>query len=98
MIREDSTFFQYVLFSDEALFHNNGQFNRHNCHYWSTYNSHWTQRVDNQHCWSLYTWCGIINGYLIDLCFFDNRLNGETYFSFLQNKLPELLEEIDLAT
>jgi len=33
MIREDPTFFQYVLFSDEASFHNNGQLNRHNCHY-----------------------------------------------------------------
>jgi len=31
MIREDPTFFHYVLFSDEALFHNNGQLNRHNC-------------------------------------------------------------------
>ena len=47
MIREDPTFLQYVLFSDEALFHNNGQFNRHNCHYWSTYNPDWTQRVHN---------------------------------------------------
>jgi len=37
MIREDSTFFQYVLFSDEASFHNNGQFNSIT-HYWSTYN------------------------------------------------------------
>jgi len=33
MIREDPTFFQYVLFSDEASFHNNGQLNRYNCHY-----------------------------------------------------------------
>jgi len=54
MIREDP-FFQYVLFSDETSFHNNGQLNRHNCHCWSTYNLHWTQRVDNQHRWSLNT-------------------------------------------
>jgi len=33
MIREDPNFFQYVLFSDEASFHNNGQLNRHYCHY-----------------------------------------------------------------
>jgi len=31
MIREDRTFFQYVLFSDKASFHNNGQLNRHKC-------------------------------------------------------------------
>jgi len=40
----------------------------------------------------------LVNEYLIDPYFFDNSLNGETYFSFLQNKLPELLEEVDLAT
>jgi len=56
------------------------------------------QRVDNQHRWSLNTWCGIVNGYLIGPYIFDNRLNGETYLSFLQNKLSELLEEVDLAT
>jgi len=33
---------------------------------------------------------------LIGPYFFDNRLNGETYLSFLQNKVPELLGEIDL--
>jgi len=39
MIRENPTFFP-ILFGDEASFHNNGQLNRHNCHYWSTYNPH----------------------------------------------------------
>jgi len=33
---------------------------------------------------------------LIGSYFFDNRLDGETYLSFLQNKWPELLEEVDL--
>jgi len=97
MIREDPTFFQYVLSSNEASFHNNGQFNRHNCHYWSTYNPHWTG-VDNQYRWSLNTWCGIVNRYLIGPYFFDNRLNEEIYLSFLQNKLSEPLEEVNLAT
>jgi len=42
---------------------------------------------------------------LIDPYFFDNNLNEKIYLSFLQNKLPELieegsllLEEVDLAT
>ncbi|KYN29436.1 hypothetical protein ALC57_01103, partial [Trachymyrmex cornetzi] len=46
----------------------------------------------------LNTWCGIVNRYLIGPYFFDNRLNGKIYLSFLQNKLLELLEEVDLAT
>jgi len=36
--------------------------------------------------------------WIFDWSFFDNRLNGKTYFSFLQNKLLELLEVVDLAT
>ena len=47
MIRKDPTFFQYILFSDEVSFITMD--NRYNCHYWSTYNPHWTQRIDNQH-------------------------------------------------
>jgi len=39
IIQEDSTFVQYVLFSDEASFHNNRQLNRRNCHYWSIQSS-----------------------------------------------------------
>jgi len=34
---------------------------------------------------------------LIGPSFFDNHLNEEPYLSFMQNKLPELLEEVDLA-
>jgi len=35
---------------------------------------------------------------LIGPYFFDNRLNEEIYLSFLQNKLSEPLEEVNLAT
>ena len=44
------------------------------------------------------TWCGIVNEYLVGPHFSDNFLNRETYLSFLQNKFPKLLEEVDLAT
>jgi len=33
--------FRYVMFSDEATFHNNGQLNRHNYYYWFVENLHW---------------------------------------------------------
>ena len=51
------------------------------------YNLYWIQRVDNQYRWSSNTLWGIVNGYLTGLYFFDNRLNEDTYLSFLQNKL-----------
>jgi len=35
--------------------------------------------------------------WIFDPYFFYNRLKGKIYLSFLQNKLPELLEKVDLA-
>jgi len=35
------------MFSDEATFHNNGQLNRHDCHYWSVENPHWFRTNDH---------------------------------------------------
>jgi len=55
MIREDPTFFHYVLFSDETSFYNNGQLNGYNCYYWSTYILTGLS-VDNQHRRSLNAW------------------------------------------
>lgn len=31
---EGSNFSKYVLLSNEATFHDTGQLNKHNCHYW----------------------------------------------------------------
>lgn len=42
MIRADQNFFYHVMFSDESsTFKNNGELNRHNCHYWSNVNPRW---------------------------------------------------------
>jgi len=44
----------------------------------------------------LIVWCGILNGNLIGLYFVDE--NGNNYLHFLQQRLPALLEDIDLGT
>lgn len=98
MIQQDPEFFHYVLFSDEATFHNTGQLNRHNCHYWSVENPHWHREVNHQHRWSLIVWCGIVNGNLIGPYFFDENVNSHNYLQFLINDLPKLLENVDLHT
>lgn len=97
-IRISPDFFLYVLFSDEATFHNTGQLNRHNCHYWSVENPHWHRQVDFQHRWSLNVWCGIINGYLVGPFFFPGRLNSAEYLRFLRDELAILLMDVDLNT
>jgi hypothetical protein len=98
MLNRDRIFFRFVLFSDEATFHNTGQLNRHNSHYWSVENPRWYREVNHQHRWSLIVWCGILNGNLIGPYFFDENVNGNNYLHFLQQRLPALLEDIDLDT
>ena len=78
-IDENPNFFYNVMFSDEATFHNTGELNRHNCHYWSAENPHWRRSTDHQNRWSLTTWCGIVNGHLAGPYFFDNHVNGQNY-------------------
>jgi len=48
-LKEDNMFFDRMFFNDESSFHNNGDFNRHNCHYYTDVNPFWLRRVDNQH-------------------------------------------------
>ncbi|KYN18102.1 hypothetical protein ALC57_09610 [Trachymyrmex cornetzi] len=98
MLNRDRTFFRFVLFNDEATFHNTGQLNRHNSHYWSVENPRWYREVNHQHRWSLIVWCGILNGNLISPYFFEENVNGNNYLHFLQQRLPALLEDIDLDT
>lgn len=98
MTENNPDFFRYVMFSDEATFNSQGQLNRHNCHYWSEVNPHWHRTVDHQHRWSIMVWCGIINGYLIGPYVFEENVDRFTYLELLRERLPELLENVDLVT
>lgn len=89
-------FFRFVMFSDESTFNNRGQVNRWNFRYWSDQNPHWVRQLDHQHRWSLNVWCGIINGQIIGPHFFEGSVTGVRYLDFLQNELPNLLEDLDL--
>lgn len=76
---DDPTFFDRVLFSDEATFYNIAIVNRHNSHYWSAENPYWVRQVNHQHRWSINVWCGILGSQLIGPYIFEERLNGERY-------------------
>jgi len=74
MLNRDRIFFTFVLFSNEAIFHNIGQLNRHNSHYWFVENPYSYREVN--HRWSLVVWCGILNRKLICPYFFDENINN----------------------
>lgn len=85
-----------ILWSDESRFHNNATVNRHNMHYWSPENPHWVRETNFQTIWGVNVWCGLFQGRLIGPYFFQGTLTGARYLHFLENALPELLEEIPI--
>lgn len=96
-ITEQHDFFENVLFSDEATFHNNGNINKHNLHYYANENPHFHRSVQNQNRWSLNVWGGIVGGHVVGPHFFGTRLNSAEYLNFLRNILPDLFENLPLG-
>ena len=52
--------------------------------------------VPFEHLWSANCWCGIVGDHVIGPYFFEGRLIGQVYANFLQNVLPQLMEDVPL--
>lgn len=91
-------FLKLVLFTDEAGFTRNGVFNTRNTHCWSVENPHAIVERRHQRQFSINVWAGIVDGQLIGPYVLPNRLNGRSYLDFLQTVLPNLLDDVPLAT
>ena len=85
-----------ILFTDEAQFTRDGIVNYHNIHVWHIENPHEIRQSNHQQQFSLNVWAGIVGDCLIGPFIFPQNLNGDTYLDFLQNHLPELLEDVPL--
>lgn len=92
----DENFTKSVLVTDEATFTRNGIHNFRNTHVWDIENPHAVRRTNFQERFSLNVWAGIVNGMLIGPFILPDRMNGLDYLHFLQNNLPELLEDVPL--
>jgi len=92
-IQRNSYFIAEILFSNEATFDNREGVNRHN--YYSNQNPHWQRNQEFQRKWSINVWAGILGNNIIGPYFFEQHLNAENYFAFLQNDLPNLLRHIN---
>lgn len=83
-----------ILWTDESNVSNCGIYNRKNSHYWSIDNPRLTTEVRAQVRFSINVWCGILGDRIIGPYFYSGTLNGQRYFSFVQNDMLSLLEPI----
>lgn len=94
---EDSQFLDSILWSDESTFKKDGFMNLHNLHEWRIENPHLIREDRSQYRFKVNLWTGILNGKIIGPFELPENLNGEIYLNFLQNVLPNLLEDVPLS-
>ncbi|XP_070529962.1 uncharacterized protein [Cardiocondyla obscurior] len=94
--RQDETFPDHILWSDEAIFTPNGIFNSKNFIMWQHQNPHAVCQCAFQFRWKLNVWVGVIDNRVIGPYYLPPRLDGERYAQFLENHLPILLEKLPL--
>lgn len=95
---EDPQFFNKILWSDESTFKKDGYMNLHNLHEWHVENPHLLREDRSQYRFKVNMWTGILKGKIIGPFELPEALTGEAYLHFLQNNLPDLLEDVPLET
>lgn len=71
--------------------------NFHNSHTWALENPHAIRETRYQHRFSVNVWAGIIDDHLIGPHIIPNRFTAAHYLEFLEDTLPELLDDVPLA-
>nr|CAI5818484.1 unnamed protein product [Callosobruchus analis] len=89
--QEDLYFTSRILFTDDA-FTRSGVTNLHNRHVYADVNPQAIVERHFQHELRINVWMGVVENMLIGPFRLPIRLNGENYLYFLQNNLPQLLE------
>ena len=91
---QNNDFGRNIIFSDEAIFHLNGEVNSQNFRYWSDTNPHWMEAQNYQGAEKIMVWCGIINNSIIGPFFFDGHVTGETYLQMLNTQFWPAIQNI----
>ncbi|GFY16742.1 transposable element Tcb1 transposase [Trichonephila clavipes] len=92
----DRNFAASVLFTDEATFSLEGMMNFHNLHTWADENPHAIRPHGAQRKCSRNVWAGIVGDCLFGPYILPERLNGSVYLTFLQEVLPEMLNDVPM--
>lgn len=96
-IRANESFGRLVIWSDECYFSSAGIFNRHNTRYWSTENRHLIFERAQQGRFGVGVSCFIL-GRRISYRMYEGGLTARRYLEILEEVIPELLENVPLAS
>ncbi|EEZ97614.1 hypothetical protein TcasGA2_TC012948 [Tribolium castaneum] len=95
--QQDPSFSSRILFTDESCFHRKGVLNMRNMHVWADANPHAVFVNHTQQNFRINYWMGFLGNHLLGPWRLPDILTGQEYLSFLENHLPELLEDLPLA-
>ena len=90
----DYTYPEYILWTDEAIFHLNGTVNRHNSITWASTNPHLYVEKDTQNKAGVMVWVGLIKDHIIGPFFFNGKVTGDLYLQLLQTRVLPSLQAI----
>lgn len=96
-ISRDNNFLNYILWSDETNFSNNGMYNRRNHHYWSKENPLRFRESHNQVRFSFNCWCGVMSNRVVMVEFYEGTLNSAIYNNLILENLQNVLDELPLS-
>lgn len=89
-------FIKKILWTDEATFTRDGITNFHNYHQWAEENPRTKKENNFQERFKVNVWAGILDKNLIGPFILPDNLNAQYYLNFLENTLPELLEDVTI--
>lgn len=92
----DDNFLGNILFTDEATFTTNGTVSTQNSRYWATENPHYVIHAKRQYSQKINVWIGMYKNRLMGPVFFEQTLNGERFYNFLNTILWDFMEELTI--
>lgn len=98
MNHQDVRFIRNIMFTDEATFTRNGLTNLHNTHIWAEENPKAVVETHHQLHFKVNVWAGVVDNFLLGPIILPGNLTGNSFLLFLQDTLPDLLDDLPLQT
>lgn len=96
-LEQDESFFEKIIWTDEAHVSNDGVFNKHNHHYWSDSNPHEVIHRQRQRRFDFNVWVALLKNKVLAYEIFEENLNARRYLRILYGHVVPFMEEIPLV-